>query len=162
MTTKRMCRAVSLASILLTAGLASSGCGREEARLTAPRSSQPTPSMSQSSLPATYSWTVTTTDNVAAGFDWNWQLADGTTITGGDTGSSSQTGTVPPTAIAIVVIGNNEAGIGGCGSGKTVTKSLGNNQTVSVTMKLTMPSSVDFFGQKVLCPPGSSTLKFVI
>ena len=160
MRTNTVCRHLAVAAILVIAGTAAVACGREQDSLTAPASL--VKSLSPSSSPRTYSWAVTCNPvNGDASFFWSWQLADGTTVSGGGAGcGQSGTGTIPLTATGIEVDGDIFGGLGGCEDYKTVTKSVSGSGSVSVSMHLSLPSSTGTFGGTIPCPmTGSASFK---
>jgi len=121
-----------------------------------------TPAHAQS----TYTWQVTRNPgpaNAGCGFTWTWQHADGSTQSGGFGGcassASSGTGTVPPTATAIIVDGGISAGPGGCDDSQTVIKPA--KTDLSVTTNVSIPNPVSGaksgYRYKVKCPSGSAT-----
>ena len=168
MTAKRICRTMTLATVLLTAGLASSGCGVEDERLTSP--TKPTANLTPSSLPTPYTWEFTWTGSpsyCAAG--WSWQLSDsswvsepGVTGCGAQPSPMSGTGTVPVNAIALRMSAEIQAG--GCDAFNTVTKTLNNNQSLSATVNAQLPSLYIIYDPftgtrtKVKCPSLSASL----
>lgn len=167
-------RKMALATVLLMVGVAVSACDRAGERLTA--ATAPALDRATSILPQSYSWQATVASDsgftVACAFNWSWQLADGTTVTGGSTACTAPslgTGSIPPTATGIIVVGSLDSGYPtSCGfDSKTVTKSLNGSANTSLNINLTIGGlykGPEFFGNRVVirCPSANAafTLKF--
>lgn len=113
---------------------------------------------------STYTWAVTCKGTVvSSGFNWSWQLADGSTVGGGLAACfapyNSGTGTIPTNTTGMTVIADITGSPSVCGDGETVTKSVNASQSLSVSIKLSIPSTVTFFGGKTNCLPGSAAFK---
>ena len=136
---KMSSRDLALATVAF-AVIGSSACSRQDERLTAP--TRPALSVSTPTTTQTYSWKLTWAGSAECNFFWNWQLADGTTASGGYTtcvNPSTGTGSIPPTATGIVVGGSLSNYTYGCNpDSKSVTKSLnGSGTTIQINLSIT-------------------------
>ena len=152
-----ICRSLALGTVVAFALIGSSGCTRQDERLTAP--TRPALTLSTpTSTQTTYSWQVKWAGNALCNFVWSWQLADGTTGSGDSAtcaDPSAGNGAIPSTATGIVVRAYLSDYTYGCNSdSKSVTKSLnGSGSTININLSITGEyEPLGFTNKKEPCP----------
>lgn len=157
MTVWTVSRNMAVAGAVVVTGVVGVGCERDLGSVAGP--AKRAASLSVKGVQQNYLWQVSWTGSPGCGFSWDWQLADGSTVTGGFAGCApplSGTGAIPATTTAIVVTASISEFPAGCEAFKTVTKPVNTSQNVSVSMKISVPNRANVFGSTVDCPPASA------